>query len=114
MMHDIQFHQANKANIKDVIILDTGSTISATIMNPEFLINIHKAKSSLKMTTNAGTKELTLKGNVPGFGEAWYDPDMMANIFSFGFLANKHKIKYDTEADAFIVMMNNGNVAKFT
>ena len=95
------------------MLLDTGSTISATIMNPEFLFNIHKAKSSLKMSTNAGNKELTLKGIVPGFGEAWYDPDMMANIFSFGSLASKHKINYDSEADTFLVKMNNGNVAKF-
>jgi len=81
---ETQLHQGDKAHMRDVIILDTGSTINATIMNPDFLTDIHKAKVNLKMTTNAGTKELTLKGTVPGFGEAWYDPEMMANIFSFG------------------------------
>ena len=44
--------------LKNVFILDTGSTISATVMNEELVTNIKKAKIPTIMTTNAGTKIL--------------------------------------------------------
>ena len=61
----------SKSKLNDVIILDTGSTIPATIANPDFITNLKTSKESLRMATNTGTKELTLKGEVFGFGDAW-------------------------------------------
>jgi hypothetical protein len=62
------------------------------------------------MFTNAGTKEIHLKGMMPGFGEAWFDSDMMANIIGFSSVADKHRI-YDSDVnDAFVINTNDGPV----
>ena len=78
-----QLHQTDTSDMKDVIILDTGSTIGATFMNPDLITDLHHSKQALKMSTNAGTRTIQLKGTVPGLGDAWCDPDMMADIFGF-------------------------------
>jgi hypothetical protein len=66
------------------------------------------------MATNAGTKTLNLKGDVIGFGKAWYDPDFMANIFGFAKMAEQHRITYDSNIeDAFLVHTEDGDVLKF-
>ena len=43
-------------NLKNVFLLDSGSTIPATIMNPDFVTNIKTSTKQLKMRTNAGMK----------------------------------------------------------
>jgi len=93
------------SGLRDVIILDKGSSIQATFNNPDFVQEIRHAKKPLKMATNSGTKILTLIGDVPDFGEVWYDPSSMANIIGFRSLAKKHKITYETNNDTFIVHM---------
>jgi len=103
----------SKSKLNDVIILDTGSTIPATIANPNFITNLKSSKESLRMATNTGTKELNLKGEVFGFGDAWYDPEFMANIFSFSHMKDKYRITYDSKVDdAFHVHTKDG-VVKF-
>ena len=103
----------SKSKLNDVIILDTGSTIPATIANPDFITNLKTSDELLRMATNAGTKELNLKGEVIGFGDAWYDPDFMANIFSFSHMKSKYRITYDSKRDdAFHVHTDNG-IVKF-
>jgi hypothetical protein len=84
-------HQAGKENLKDMFIIDTGSTIGATVTNPNLLTGLRPSKATLCMQTNAGTKKLNLVGDVMGFGEAWYHPDMLTNIFSFSKMAEKHR-----------------------
>jgi len=96
--------------LRDVIILDTGSSIPATFMNPDFVQDIRPAKKPLRMATNAGTKILTMKGDVPDFGEVWYDPSQMANIIGFQHLAEKHRVTYDTDNDDFIVDMGHKTI----
>jgi hypothetical protein len=41
------------------------------------------------MVTNAGEKRMHFKGKVSGFGDAWYDPDQIANIFGFAKLEDQ-------------------------
>ena len=72
-----------------MIILDTGSTIDATICNPDLITNLKAVADTLQMATNAGTKNLNLRGEVPGLGNAWHDPSFMANIFGFSHLIDK-------------------------
>ena len=69
--------------------MDCGSTIEATIKNPELLTNIRVSKEPIAMTTNAGTTTLTLEGDFPGFGSAYYDPKQAANIFGFATTVDK-------------------------
>ena len=91
-------------NLKDSIILDTGSTIDATFMNPDFVTDIRVSKNPVRMVTNAGTKPITLEGTVPGFGNVRYDPSHVANIYGFHNLAQKYHIVYDnSKEDAFII-----------
>jgi hypothetical protein len=107
-------NEDSEGDLKDVILLDTGSTIGATIANPDLITNLKATSSPLQMATNAGTKTLNLKGDVIGFGKAWYDPDFMANIFGFAKMAEKHRITYDSNIeDAFLVHTEDGDVLKF-
>jgi hypothetical protein len=56
---------------------------------------------------------LPTKGEVIGFGDAWYAPDFMANIFSFLHMKDKYRITYDSKIDdAFHVHTDNG-IVKF-
>jgi hypothetical protein len=51
------------------------------------------------MVTNAGTKKMLYKGEIEGFGEAWYDPDQVANIFGFAKLEDQYRITYDSSVE---------------
>jgi hypothetical protein len=45
-----------------------------------------------------------MKANVPGWGEVWFDPTAMTNIFSYAQMVDRHPVTYDsTKEDAFIV-----------
>jgi len=99
--------------LKKVFVIDTGSTINATIMNPDFVHNVHKSETPVIMSTNAGVKRMDLDAEVKGFGTVKFDPTQMANIFGFSHMVEKYRITYDSEIeDAFFVHTNNG-VVKF-
>ena len=110
-----QLKQSGKSyeGLRDEIILDTGSTLPATFMNPEMVTGIQKTKFPLVMNTNAGSKVLDKQANVIGFGKAWFDEDQMANIFGFAGTVDRYKVTYDSsKEDAFSVHTENG-VVKF-
>jgi hypothetical protein len=86
-------------DLKDVIILDTGSTIGATFMNPKLLSDITTTRKSLEMVTNAGTKRMFKTGVFEGFGKAWFDPTQVANIFGFSKLEDQCRITYDSSVE---------------
>ena len=96
--------------LKDVIILDTGSSIHATFMNPDMVINIKRSKRPISMGTNAGSKVLTLEATLLGFGMVWYDPTHLANILGYKDLRNRYKIDYDHDKDSFYVHTEHGVV----
>ena len=83
--------------LKNVFILDSGSTIPVTIMNPDFVVDIKISNNPIGMRTNAGTKQMNLKGTVPGFGKVWFDPEQMANIFGLSHMSDKYRITYDNK-----------------
>ena len=113
MINAKQYHQADEDSLRDVIILDSGSTIGATIMNPDLITNLRKSKKTLRMSTNAGTKDIKLEGEVINFGQAWYDPHMMTNIFSLSGMADKYRVEYDSsKEDAFKIHTDHG-IVKF-
>ena len=109
----INMNTINYTNLKDVFILDSGSTIDGTIMNPNFVINVCPSQSPIGMMTNVGAKTLTVEAEVPGFGQVWFDPEQMANIFGLSKLSKKFRVTYDSEKeDAFFVYTNDG-IIKF-
>lgn len=99
--------------LEDVIILDTGSTIGATVMNPKFISEITPAKTPLEMVTNAGIKKMYMKGKIEGFGEAWYDPDQVANIFGFSKLEDQCRITYDSSVEKAFNVHTDDGIVKF-
>jgi len=63
------------------------------------------------MVTNAGTKRMYQKGKIEGFGEAWFDPQQVANIFGFAKLEDRYRITYDSNIEkAFNVHTEDGIV----
>ena len=100
-------------SMRESITLDNGSTLSL-FCNPELVKDIRQSNTTLKMHTNAGSKESNQQATVPGFGNVWFHEEAIANIFGFGDLASKYRITYDSEKeDAFLVHMKHKTV-KFT
>ena len=94
---------SNENELKDLILLDNGSTTSV-FLNPRMVCNIKIAPKPIKLATNAGQIELNMKATVQGFGEVWYNPNLPTNIFSFSELNKKHEISYDsTKEKAFLI-----------
>ena len=48
----------------------------------ELIENVRDFETNIKMETNAGKKEITKKGIMPKFGQAYYDKDAMTNLVS--------------------------------
>jgi hypothetical protein len=98
-------------SLKDVILLDSGSSIGATFMNADLVTNIKMAKQPVAMNTNAGTKVIGLEGKVKGFGTVYYDPSMMANIFGLSEMVDRCRVTFDSAVeDAFIVHHKDGAI----
>ena len=102
-------------NLRDLILLNTGSTIGATVCNSKSIANVHPTTDTLHMMTNAGCKNVELQGEVLGLGNAWFDVKFITNIFGFLHLINlSYKITYDsTKEDAFICRHPDSNQVKF-
>ncbi|WP_427962039.1 hypothetical protein, partial [Acidithiobacillus sp.] len=97
--------------MKDVILLDSGSSIGATFMNPDLVTDIKMAKQPINMTTNAGEKIIGLEGQVKGFGKVYYDPTMMANIFGLSEMVDRCRVTFDSDVeDAFVVHVKDGKI----
>ena len=103
MIHH-QSSDIDDLNLRDLILLDTGFTIGATVCNSKFITNVQPMTDVLHMTTNAGCKNVELQGKVLGLGKAYYDPKFITNIFGFLNLIDLgYDITYDSTAeDAFI------------
>jgi hypothetical protein len=100
--------------LKDVILLDTGSTLKATFMNPDLVTTkIKVTRTPVSMTTNAGTKKIKVKATIPGFGSTWYDPNQIANIYGFSHMANRHQITYDSDKEDALLVHSHSGIIKF-
>ena len=96
--------------MRESISLDNGSTLSL-FCNPELVKDIRQSNTTLKMHTNAGSKESNQQVTMPGFGNVWFHEDGIANTFGFGDLVSKYRITYDSEKeDAFLVHMEHKTV----
>ncbi len=89
----LQFYQADI--MKDVILLDNQSSASI-FCNQEFVQDIRETDDEMVLLTNGGEIRTKLKATVPDFGDVWYNPKAITNIFSFAEMENLYKITYDT------------------
>jgi hypothetical protein len=66
--------------------------------------SIQESNGTLELQTNGGSIVSKQSGQVDQFGTVWYNPNSVANIFSFAKMKNKYRITYDSEVeDAFVV-----------
>ena len=115
MQHTVNLHQKSETfNLKDVFMLDSGSTIKCTIANKDFACNLRDAETPMIMSTNGGEVFMDKEGDVPGFGTCYVDPKQMANIFGLFAMSKHHRITMDTDIEnAFIVHFEDGRTVKF-
>ncbi len=108
--HPLTSLRRHSDSLKNVIILDTGSSIPGTFANPDLVHNVRPAKQKIGMQTNAGHSVLDVQADVPDFGSVYYDSNHVANIFGFAHLVdNVDYITYDSRiADAFHVHTKSG------
>ena len=104
---------ARFSDLLKVIIMDSGSTLH-TFANPDFVINIGKAKNGINMATNGGTKRMNVTGEVPEIDEVWFDATNVANILSLNLLRKKYRVTYDSDIkNSFFVHIEDGMIIEF-
>ena len=75
-------------------MLDNGSKTS--LFSKKLLVqNIYDVEMPLELLTNGGEINLQQKAIVNGFGDIWFHPNSISNIFSFSELKDKYRITYD-------------------
>ena len=97
------------------ILLDSGSTISL-FKDSSYLKETWMTDSRLVMETNAGRKVIDQKGMIPGYGEVWYDNQVVSNLFSLSDVIKKGmRVHFDSNiANEFIVTTQEGRTIRFT
>jgi hypothetical protein len=95
------------------LLLDSQSTVSV-FKNPNFLSNIRRSNSQLKVHTNGGTQISSLVGDIKNFGPVWYNPDSLANIFSITAVCKLCCITMDLSVEAALcVHRSDGSIMNF-
>ena len=97
----VQLYQANR--MKDWILLDNESTVTL-FCNPDLVENIRDMNESMEIFTNAGKLKTTQKAYVKEWGDVWYNPKAITNIFSYAEMVARFRVTYDSDTeDAFKV-----------
>ena len=111
---DCCFSQSRHVAIPDSwVLLDSQSTVSV-FRNATLLQNIRPAASPLTVYTNGGSQISRLVGDIPNFGEVWFNPQSLANILSLAAVRQRCRVTMDTAgASAIAVHRKDGSVMLF-
>ena len=117
LIQEISVYNNNKQPneyLKKVVLLDNQSTTDI-FCNKDYLENIKKVPETLYLSTNGGVLKCDQKGELPGYGEVWYDEKAIANVISFSNAEKKGKYQITYNQDVGFTMKNliNGNVNVF-
>jgi hypothetical protein len=98
--------------MRNWVLLD--NQLSVTVFCNKDMVNnirIPEIGESLELRTNGGTIITKLKCDTPDFGEAWFNPEAITNIFSYTEMAKKYQISSDSRHDdAFTVHLPNKKI----
>jgi hypothetical protein len=98
--------RGRKDEIKDTdILVDTQATVSV-FKNSNLVMNIRQAKSSCRIN-------VTQVADTHFCGKVWYEPRVMANVWSFSEAKREYDIDYDKVNDQFIVHVTKKRALKF-
>ena len=102
-------------HLHDKLLMDSGSTIPATIKNPDMLTNIRVSKEPLIMHTNAGTATLRLEGDLLGTGTVgYYEPNQTANVIGLSAAVDAaDRVTFDSAKEDAFHVYKDGKVTKF-
>ena len=111
---DCCFSQSRHVAIPDSwVLLDSQSTVSV-FRNATLLQHIRPAVSPLTVYTNGGSQISRLVGDIPNFGEVWFNPQSLANILSLAAVRQRCRVTMDTAgASAIAVHRKDGSVMLF-
>ena len=103
----IEVVAANKTSLLDEydVLCDNQATINV-FRNKKLLQNIRSIDDGVSVSGVGGSLDLTMKGDLPGFGEVYYHPDCLANILCFHDLAEQKLVRFDENKNMFIVNIN--------
>ena len=91
MQHTVNLHKKSETfNLKDVYMLDSGSTIPCTIANKNLACSFRDAEIPMIMSTDGGEVFMNKEGDVPGYGTCYVDKKQMANVFGLFAMSKKH------------------------
>ena len=90
----IEVVAANKTSLLDEydVLCDNQATINV-FRNKKLLKNIRSIDDGVSVSGVGGSLDLTMKGDLPGFGEVYYHPDCLANILCFHDLAEQKLVR---------------------
>jgi len=75
--------------------------------------NIREVDETLTLFTNGESLSTNMKADLPGWGELWFSPKGVTNIFSMAEMVDRHDVEYSSrKEDAFRVYLPN-KVVKF-
>ena len=100
-MNQVNFSQFNltqsdlkQEDLHQVILLDTASTVDLAC-NPKLGDQVETSAIKMKLNTNAGSKIVTKRINIPAYDKVWFDEHAITNIFAFYNLSKKHHITHN-------------------
>jgi hypothetical protein len=104
---------ANRRNLlkKYDILCDTEASVSI-FKDKDLLKNIRSSVDIITVQGVGGKIEVTQVGDLPGYGEVYFDERCVANILCFHDLTKKFKVRYDQVKNYFEVK-NGDKVMKF-
>jgi hypothetical protein len=96
------------------MLLDSQSAYSV-FKDGKLLTNVRDSPRTLRVCTNRGTQTSTKIGTVRNFGNAWFDPNSLANILSMAEVGKVCQITMDTsqEEAAITVHRKDGSLMVF-